>query len=69
MYIFESNCKVYVAISYGICDFNVLTIKSFSTCSVFLFFFFLVRPIPADGIFLTKKLKNKNKNAQRVEND
>ena len=25
--------------------------------------------IPANGIFLTKKLKNKNKNAQRVEND
>ena len=24
--------------------------------------------IPANGIFLTKKLKNKNKNAQRVEN-
>ena len=28
-----------------------------------------VRSIPANGIFLTKKLKNKNKNAQRVEND
>ena len=28
-----------------------------------------VSPIPANGIFLTKKLKNKNKNAQRVEND
>ena len=25
--------------------------------------------IPANGILLTKKLKNKNKNAQRVEND
>ena len=25
--------------------------------------------IPANGIFLTKKLKNKNKNAQQVEND
>ena len=25
--------------------------------------------IPANGIFLTKKLKNENKNAQRVEND
>ena len=25
--------------------------------------------IPANGIFLTKKIKNKNKNAQRVEND
>ena len=24
---------------------------------------------PANGIFLTKKLKNKNKNAQRMEND
>ena len=23
---------------------------------------------PANGIFLTKKIKNKNKNAQRVEN-
>ena len=46
MYIFESNCKVYVAISYGMCDFNLLTIKSFSTCSVFLFFFFLVRKNP-----------------------
>ena len=28
-----------------------------------------VSSIPANGIFLTKKLKNKNKNAQRVEND
>ena len=27
-----------------------------------------VSSIPANGIFLTKKLKNKNKNAQRVEN-
>ena len=26
-----------------------------------------VSSIPANGIFLTKKLKNKNKNAQRVE--
>ena len=25
--------------------------------------------IPANGIFLTEKLKNENKNAQRVEND
>ena len=28
-----------------------------------------VSTIPANGIFSTKKLKNKNKNAQRVEND
>ena len=28
-----------------------------------------VSSIPANGIFLTKKLKNKNKNAQRVEHD
>ena len=28
-----------------------------------------VSSIPANGIFLTKKLKNKNKNAQRVEID
>ena len=28
-----------------------------------------VSSIPANGIFLTKILKNKNKNAQRVEND
>ena len=28
-----------------------------------------VSSIPANGIFLTKKLKNKNKNAQRAEND
>ena len=28
-----------------------------------------VSSIPANGVFLTKKLKNKNKNAQRVEND
>ena len=28
-----------------------------------------VSSIPANGIFLTKKLKNKNKIAQRVEND
>ena len=28
-----------------------------------------VSSIPANGIFLTKKLKNKNKNTQRVEND
>ena len=28
-----------------------------------------VSSIPANGTFLTKKLKNKNKNAQRVEND
>ena len=28
-----------------------------------------VSSIPANGIFLTKKLKNKNKNAQWVEND
>ena len=28
-----------------------------------------VSSIPANRIFLTKKLKNKNKNAQRVEND
>ena len=28
-----------------------------------------VSSIPANGIFLTKKLKNKNKNAQRVEKD
>ena len=28
-----------------------------------------VSSILANGIFLTKKLKNKNKNAQRVEND
>ena len=28
-----------------------------------------VSSIPANGIFLTKKLKNQNKNAQRVEND
>ena len=28
-----------------------------------------VSSIPANGIFLTKNLKNKNKNAQRVEND
>ena len=28
-----------------------------------------VSSIPANGIFLTKKIKNKNKNAQRVEND
>ena len=28
-----------------------------------------VSSIPANGIFLTKKLENKNKNAQRVEND
>ena len=28
-----------------------------------------VSSIPANGIFLTEKLKNKNKNAQRVEND
>ena len=25
--------------------------------------------IPANGIFLTEKIKNENKNAQRVEND
>ena len=28
-----------------------------------------VSSIPANGIFLTKKQKSKNKNAQRVEND
>ena len=28
-----------------------------------------VGSIPANWIFLTKKLENKNKNAQRVEND
>ena len=28
-----------------------------------------VSSIPANGIFLTKQLKNENKNAQRVEND
>ena len=28
-----------------------------------------VSSIPANGIFLTKKQKNENKNAQRVEND
>ena len=28
-----------------------------------------VSSIPANGTFLTKKLKNKNKNAQRAEND
>ena len=28
-----------------------------------------VSSIPANGIFLAKKLKNKNKNAQRVETD
>ena len=28
-----------------------------------------VSSIPANGIFLTKKLQNENKNAQRVEND
>ena len=28
-----------------------------------------VSSIPANGIFLTKKLKNENINAQRVEND
>ena len=28
-----------------------------------------VSSIPANGIFLTKKVKNKNKNAQRAEND
>ena len=28
-----------------------------------------VSSIPANGIFLTKKLKNKNKNVRRVEND
>ena len=28
-----------------------------------------VSSIPANGIFLTKKLKNKTKNAQPVEND
>ena len=28
-----------------------------------------VSSIPANGIFLTKKLKNKNKNDQRVENN
>ena len=28
-----------------------------------------VSSIPANGIFLTKKLKNKNKNAQRVQDD
>ena len=28
-----------------------------------------VSSIPANGIFLTKKLKTKKKNAQRVEND
>ena len=28
-----------------------------------------VSSIPANGIFLTKKLKKQNKNAQRVEND
>ena len=28
-----------------------------------------VSSIPANGIFLTKKLKNKTKNVQRVEND
>ena len=28
-----------------------------------------VSSIPANRIFLTKKLKNKTKNAQRVEND
>ena len=28
-----------------------------------------VSSIPANGIFLTKKLKNKNKNAQRVEKE
>ena len=28
-----------------------------------------VSSIPANGIFSLKKLKNKNKNAQRVEND
>ena len=29
----------------------------------------VVSSIPANGIFLTKKLKNNNKNAQRVENE
>ena len=28
-----------------------------------------VSSTPANGIFLTKKLKNKNKNAEGVEND
>ena len=28
MYIFESNCKVYVAISYGICYYSILGVKS-----------------------------------------
>ena len=28
-----------------------------------------VSSVPANGIFLTKKLKKQNKNAQRVEND
>ena len=28
-----------------------------------------VSSIPANGIFLTEKLQNENKNAQRVEND
>ena len=28
-----------------------------------------VSSIPANGIFLTKRLKTKSKNAQRVEND
>ena len=28
-----------------------------------------VSSIPANRIFFTKKIKNKNKNAQRVEND
>ena len=28
-----------------------------------------VSSIPANGIFLTKKIKTKTKNAQRVEND
>ena len=28
-----------------------------------------VSSIPANGIFLTQKIKNENKNAQRVEND
>ena len=28
-----------------------------------------VSSMPANGIFLTKKIKNKNKNAQRVEDD
>ena len=28
-----------------------------------------VSSIPANGIFLTKKLKNENEDAQRVEND